>query len=94
MIVAEPLRSPPVACEDADRHRQRGQDRIEERDVHMLAAAGAVAIAQREQDAAEGVEAGHVVGNRDAGADRRAVGRPGDVHESGFGLHDRVVAGE
>ena len=92
MVVADAARGTAGRLQDAGGHRERGEHRIEERDVDVLAAAGAVALAQGEQDAAEGVEAGEVVGHRDAGAHRRAVGLAGDVHESGLGLRHRVVA--
>jgi hypothetical protein len=41
-----------------------------------------------------GVQTGHHVEQRDAGAVRLAVGLAGQAHEPGDGLHDQVVAGQ
>src|SRR5688572_16276762 len=94
MVVADAARGAAGGLEDAGGHRERGEHRVEERDVDVLAATGLVALAQSEEDAAEGVEAGEVIGHRNAGAHRWTVGLTGDVHESGLGLRHRVVSRE
>ena len=42
----------------------------------------------------DGVQARQVVGDRDADARRRAVGKAGHVHDAGLALDHRVVAGQ
>ena len=49
---------------------------------------------QRQQNALRRVQAGEIVGDRDADARRRAVGKAGHVHDAGLALNHRVVAGQ
>jgi len=58
----------------------------------LLAEAAPLPFVQGEQDSLTGVEAGKVVGNRDADAGRCAVGETGHVHDARFPLDDRIVA--
>ena len=72
------------------RHQERG--RFEQRRFDELAAAGAVALAQRGLDADHGEHAAHDVDDRRPGAQRLA-GRAGHVGEAGHELHDLVERG-
>ena len=73
---------------------QRRQQALHEVHLDELSDAGAVALAQREQDPGERVLAGEHVDERDPGLGGLAVGRAGDRHEPADGLDEQVVAGE
>ena len=60
----------------------------------MLPAPGLVPLVERGQHADGGVQPGHDVEHRDAGAERLAVGVAGQAHQPGDRLHDQVVAGQ
>ena len=62
-------------------------------DLHVLAAAGRVAAAERGEDRDGRVQAREHVDDRDADLRRRPVGLAGDAHQPGLGLDDEVVAG-
>ena len=81
VVVADAVGRCPRRLHDASRHRECREHRVEECDVHVLAIVGAIAFAEGEQDSTECVEAGEVVGDRDARADRRTIRCAGDVHE-------------
>ena len=53
---------------------------------------GTLACEERRRDALRGEHARHDIGDRDAEAERRAIGSARDAHQPAFGLHDGVVA--
>src|SRR3989454_178043 len=66
--------------------------RLEQRGVHPLAAAGALALEQRDEDAVREEHARGEIGHGNADA-HRALARPaGDRHEAAHALGDLVVA--
>ena len=66
---------------------------VEHRDVDVLAATGARARVQRDEDAGERVEAGDHVGDRGADLVRRAVGGAGQRRQAAHALDGEIVAG-
>ena len=76
---------------------QAGDLHVEQRQVDVLALAGAVAVRERGQHADGGVQAGEDVGQRDADLLRArallAVGAAGDAHQPAHALDQEVVAG-
>jgi hypothetical protein len=60
----------------------------------VLASAGLVPEVQGREDADGGVQSGHHVEHRDAGAERLAVRVAGEAHQARDRLHDEVVAGQ
>ena len=73
---------------------QPGQRRGQQVDLDVLAAAGLVPRVEGGEDADGGVQPGHHVEDRDAGAVRRAVRVAGEAHQPGDGLDHQVVPGE
>ena len=73
------------------------RERIEEREVEMLAHAGLGAVRERRAHGDRRVHAGHDVGDRDARLLRPAAGQvvalAGDAHQPGHPLDHEVVAG-
>ena len=63
---------------------------LDHRDVDVATAAGPVAAIQGITKAGEGVEAGVVVAQGDAGEGRRPVGIAGHVHQARIGLSDEI----
>ena len=70
-----------------------GDDGVDERDVHALAAAGDGAGVERHEDADGEVHAAEHVAHGIADTQRLAAGLAGDAHEAGGGLRDDVIAG-
>ena len=91
LIALAPRRLAGVEVDSGRQCERRGHG-VQQRDVDVLAATGAVAVAQCEQDAVHGVEAGQVIGDRHADPRRRAVPMAGDVHQPALALDDGVVA--
>ena len=72
---------------------EAGDDGVNERDVHALAAAGDGAGVERHEDADGEVHAAEHVAHGIADTQRLAAGLAGDAHEAGGGLCDDVIAG-
>ncbi len=76
---------------------QAGDLHVQQRQVDVLARAGAVAVRERGQHADGGVQAGEDVGERDAHLLRPgplfALGAAGDAHQPAHALDQEVVAG-
>ncbi len=72
--------------------RERGEEALQQVHLDELARAGAVAVAQREQDPGDGVLPGEHVDEGDADLAGLAVGLARDAHEPADGLHEQVVA--
>lgn len=76
--------------------RAEVDDRIQQGDIDMLAAAGRVPALDRGQDTDGGVQSGQDVGDCDRGfhrsATRLVVGFAVDAHEAAFALKDEVIA--
>src|SRR5262245_42739310 len=60
--------------------------------VDQRAFAGPVALDDRREDADHGIDAGHDVGDRNAGPRRLAIGLAGEAHEAADALRHEVVA--
>ena len=73
---------------------QRGQQRGEQVDLDALAFAGALAVAQRGEDADSREQPGEHVDERDPDLLRVAVGLAGDAHQAAERLDQQVVAGQ
>ena len=67
--------------------------RLQQRGVHPLPLAGALALDQREQDPLREIHAGGEVGDRDAHAHRSLPGQSGDRHQTAHALRDLVDPG-
>ena len=96
--VADTLRQHTVAEVIGHGHGGGGDGGVEQREVDVLAfARGLVAVVQRGEDGAVGVDAADEVGDRHTDAHhaaaRHAVRMPGHAHQAAHGLEDRVVAG-
>ena len=76
---------------DVDQHGERG---LVERDLDLLALAGALARVERRQDRVARQHAGADVDDGDAVLGRPAVRLAADAHQAGLGLQDEVVAGQ
>ena len=70
-------------------HRQAHAG-IEQRRVDELATAGARAIVQRREDAAQREQPGAEIGERQAGLHRRSIGAAGNRHDAGGALRDEI----
>ena len=66
---------------------------VDQGGVHQAAAAGALALVERGEDAHDRIDAGEDVGNRHAGALGFAVRRAGEVHDPAHALGHEVIAG-
>src|SRR5437667_273487 len=66
--------------------------RLEQRGVHPLAAAGALALEQRDEDAVREEHARGEIGHGNADAHRALARQAGDRHEAAHALGDLVVA--
>jgi hypothetical protein len=64
--------------------------RLQQRGLHPLAAAGLLALGQRDQDAGGGIDAGRTVGHRNTGPHRSGTRHAGDPHQSAHALRDLV----
>ena len=73
---------------------ERGEQRRQQVDLDALAAAAAVAMAERSEDADRREEAGEDVDERDTDLLRLAAGVAGDAHQPAEGLDEQVVAGQ
>ena len=71
---------------------QRGQHRVEQRDLDVAAGAGALALDQRGLDPGHREQPAHEVDDRRADLDRRAARLAGDAHEPAHRLQQQVVA--
>ena len=71
---------------------QRGQHRVEQRDLDVAALAGALALDQRRLDARHRQQPAHEVDDRRADLHRLALGLPGDAHQPAHRLQQQVVA--
>ncbi len=73
---------------------QRGQRRLEQRDLHVRAARRGAALARQQGglDRVRRVQAGQQVDDGHAQLHRRAVGLPRDAHQAPRRLHGEVVA--
>src|SRR5207249_6677234 len=72
---------------------QQSERRLQQRAVHALAAAGAVAQPQGAEHAERAQDARRQIEERDAAADGCAAGLAGDRHDAAERLHERLVAG-
>ena len=61
--------------------------------VHVLALAGPGLVVERGGNGAEGILAGHHVGQHDAALGGRAVGLAGEVHDAAAGLYQNIEPG-
>ncbi len=92
MAVAEPaaaLAGDQHVRRDIDQH---GERRRIERDVDLLALAGAMARVERRQDRVARQHAGADIDDRHAVFGRAAILLAADAHQAGLGLQDEVVA--
>ncbi len=94
VAVAHPLGDHAAGHEGAglvDHPRQGGGEQV---DLDVLAATALLAGVQRGEDADRGVQPGHHVEDRDAGAEGLGVGAAGEAHQARHRLDDQVVAGQ
>ena len=94
VAVAHPARHDAAGDVRAALVDQAGQRRGQQVHLDVLPDAGLAPHVQRRQHADRGVQPGHHVEDRDAGAVGLAVGGAGQAHQAGDGLHDQVVAGQ
>src|SRR5260370_31746335 len=66
---------------------------VDESGIHQAAAARLLALDERGENADHRIDAGEDVGDRNAGALRFAVRRPGQIHDPAHALGHEVVAG-
>src|ERR1700722_9722393 len=77
---------------DARRPAQGADDRLEQRSLDALAAAGAMSRFEGQQDALRRVDAAEQIADRDTDAGRSAGRRPGHAHQAGEALRDLIEA--
>src|SRR5439155_23249217 len=80
-----------IARGDVDEHRKR---RLVERELDLLAVAGALPRIERREDRVRCEHAGTYVHDRHAVFRRLALGFPAYAHETGFCLQNEIVAGK
>ena len=93
MVVATPRRALAGGEVVAGVVRQQRRDRIEHRNLDVLASASRVTGQQGQRDSLGRHHASRQVGDGYADTGGRPVGLSGQIHQAGLALHDQVVTG-